>query len=123
MKERILGRLGKGVAPLTAKLGKLGSQVFTSATSMRQEIESMSVERLERLARHLNLAKRSEIESLQAMVKEMRSVQEEIRTRLGALERAAGVNSSLRNKSAAKKTMPESRFKSRANAGKKRAAK
>ncbi len=123
MKERLLGRLGKGVAPITAKLGKIGSQVFTSATSMRQEIESLSVERLERLARRLNLAKRSEIESLQAMVKEMRDVQEEIRARLGVLERAAGVNSSLRNKSVAKKTAPESRIKPRANAGKKRSAK
>lgn len=119
MKERLFGRLSNGVAPITAKLGKIGSQVFTSATSMRQEIEQLSVERLERLARRLNLAKRSEIESLQAMVKEMRSVQEEIRTRLGALERVAGVNSSLRNKSVAKKTA----VKRRANTGKNRAVK
>lgn len=108
MKERLLG-----------KLGKIGSQVFISATSLRQEIESLSVERLERLARRMNLAKRSEMESLQAMVKEMRNVQEEIRSRLGALERDAGINSSLRNKSPAKKSV----VKSRANSAKNRAAK
>ncbi len=119
MKERILGR----IAPLGAKLGKMGSQVFTSATALRQEIESLGVERLERLARNLNLAKRNEFESLRAMVKEMRNVQEEIRTRLGALERAAGINSSLRNKSTAKKSSGKSPVKPRANSGKNRVAK
>lgn len=83
-KERLLG-----------SLGKIGSQVFISATSLRQEIESLSTERLERLSRRLNLVRRAEFESLQAMVKEMRAVQEEIRGRLSALERAQGINSSL----------------------------
>ncbi|MDX1923581.1 MAG: hypothetical protein SFW65_10695 [Alphaproteobacteria bacterium] len=119
MKERLLGR----IAPLSAKLGKMGSQVFTSATALRQEIESLSIERLERLARNLNLAKRNEFESLQAMVKEMRNVQEEIRTRLDVLERAAGINSSLRNKSTSKKSSGKSPVKSRANSGKNRVAK
>ncbi|NDE91038.1 MAG: hypothetical protein EB059_07895 [Alphaproteobacteria bacterium] len=87
MKERLFGRLGK-----------IGSQVFISATSLRQEIEALSVERLERLSRRLNLARRAEVESLQAIIKEMRKVQEELRARVEALEGKKGVNTSLRNK-------------------------
>jgi BMFP domain-containing protein YqiC len=81
-KERILGRLGK-----------IGSQVFVSAASMRSEIESLSIERLERLSRRLNLVRRDEFEALQAMLKEARLAQEDIRARLKKLE----VNSSLTN--------------------------
>lgn len=109
-KERLLG-----------KLGKIGSQVFISATSLRQEIEQLSMERLERLSRRLNLVRRAEFESLQAMVKEMRTVQEEIRGRLTQLERAQGINSSLTRKASRKtffntsgKSPAKSRAKSKA---------
>jgi BMFP domain-containing protein YqiC len=102
-KERLLGRLGK-----------IGSQVFISATSMRQEMEALSVEKLEQLARRLNLVRRGEFESVQAMVKEMRQVQEELRSRLLVLERAQGINSSLRNKSLKKKIPVKSADKRRA---------
>jgi BMFP domain-containing protein YqiC len=102
-KERLLGRLGK-----------IGSQVFISATSLRQEMEALSVEKLEQLARRLNLVRRGEFEIVQAMVKEMRQVQEELRSRLVVLERAQGINSSLRNKSLKKKTLTKSANKRRA---------
>ena len=110
-KERLLGNLGK-----------IGSQVFVSATSLRREIESFSAEHLERLLRHLNLVRRAEFESLQVMVKEMRVVQEEIRTRLAKLERHQGINSSLTGKSSRKhsrnvsgKSPAKSRAKSKTN--------
>ncbi len=105
-KERLLGRLGK-----------IGSQVFISATSLRQEIESLSVERLERLSRRLNLVRRTEFEVLEEMVKEMRGVQEELRARLTVLERAQGIKTSLKSKSgvkASRKSGGKSPAKSRA---------
>ena len=108
MKERLLGRLGK-----------VGSQVFTSAASIRQELEALSIERLEGLARRLNLVRRAEFESVQAMIVETRKVQEEIRARLSKLEAAQGINSSLRNKSPAKKSPAKSRAKQASKLSKK----
>lgn len=69
-----------------SRIGEIGSQVFTSAASMRSEIEAVTTERLERLARRLHLVRRDEFESLQAMVKEARNAQEELRARLDRFE-------------------------------------
>lgn len=101
-KERLLGNLGK-----------MGSQVFVSATNLRREIESFSTEHLERLLRRLNLVRRAEFESLQTIVKEMRVVQDEMRARLANLERRQGINSSLTRKPS-RKPIGKSPAKSRA---------
>lgn len=53
------------------RLGKLGSQAFVSLTSMKQELEAVGAEKLERLARKLQLVRRDEFEDVQAQLRQL----------------------------------------------------
>jgi BMFP domain-containing protein YqiC len=86
-KEELLGRLGKW-----------GSRAFVSVSALRQEMESIGLDRLERLAKRLNLVRRAEFEALQDMVRQARLRQEEIHSRLDALESFTGLKKSLPKK-------------------------
>ncbi|MBI3418524.1 MAG: hypothetical protein HY053_00110 [Proteobacteria bacterium] len=79
-RERILGRLGK-----------LGSEALISAANLKREIETLGLDRLERLAKKLKLARREELESIQASLKEARAIQEQIHARLGKIELKLGI--------------------------------
>lgn len=70
---------------LSALGGKVGGRAFISLTAMKQEVEALSVERMERLARRIGLVRRAEFEDLQAMVKEMRRTQDALLQKIESL--------------------------------------
>jgi BMFP domain-containing protein YqiC len=89
---------------ILSRLGKLGSEALISANSMKAEIEAITTEKMERLARRLQLVRRDEFEALQAMVQEMRRKQEAILnpdSNSTAPKKAAPKKASGKNKSAA----------------------
>jgi BMFP domain-containing protein YqiC len=97
-REKILGQIGK-----------FGGKLFVSAAAMRKEVEALSTQKLEQLAKSLDLVRRSEFESVQAMVKEARATQVRLEKRINELEKMAAGKSvtASKGKSAGKK-MPTS---------------
>ncbi len=76
---------------LLGRLGKLGSEALISAANLKREIETQSLDRLERLAKRLKLVKREEFEALQAMLRQARENQEKILNRLTHIEAKLGI--------------------------------
>jgi BMFP domain-containing protein YqiC len=72
-----------------ARFGKLGSEALISAVNLKHEIETQSLDRLERLAKRLKLVRREEFESLQASLKQARAIQERLEARVKELESLA----------------------------------
>lgn len=58
------------------------------ATGMRDEVEALVQERVERVLGRLNLVTREEFEAVKAMAAKARSEQEALEKRVGALETA-----------------------------------
>lgn len=94
-------------AELLGRLGKLGSEALISAANLKREVEAQGMDRLERVAKKLKLVRREEFESVQAMIKQARSAQEQILDRLARIESKLGVapvrKSAPSRKSAVKK--------------------
>jgi BMFP domain-containing protein YqiC len=72
-----------------ARFGKLGSEALISAVNLKREIETQSLDRLERLAKRLKLVRREEFESLQTSLKQARAIQEKLEARIAELESQA----------------------------------
>jgi BMFP domain-containing protein YqiC len=67
------------------RIGKMGGKLFVSAASLRQELEALSIGKLEALARRLDLVRRSDFEAVEAMAMEARRKQEELQRRVDSL--------------------------------------
>jgi BMFP domain-containing protein YqiC len=88
---------------LLSRLGKIGSEALISAVNLKREVEGEAMDRLERLAKKLKLVRREEFEVLQESIKRVRTIQDELNTRLGAIESRLGLNKSVGKKGAVKK--------------------
>lgn len=98
--------------PFLGRLGKLGSKAFISLTSLKQEIESVGAERLEKLARRLHLVRRAEFQDVVAELKQIRKNQDDILAALAALGgakktlRKAPAKGATRRKAAGESSVP-----------------
>lgn len=98
--------------PFLGRLGKFGSKAFISLTSLKQEIESVGADRLEKLARRLHLVRRAEFQDVQAELKQIRKNQDDILIRLAAMEghkkslRGASAKGATRRKAAGESSVP-----------------
>ncbi len=81
-------------AEILGKLGKLGSQAFVSAATLRREVESVAADRLEKLAKNIGLVRKEEFEQLRALLVAARREQDELRGRLESVEKKLNLKSS-----------------------------
>lgn len=72
-----------------ARFGKFGSEALISAVNLKQEIETQSLDRIERLAKRLKLVRREEFESMQSSLKQAHAIQERLEARIAVLESQA----------------------------------
>lgn len=88
---------------ILGELGKIGGKLFVSAAALRKEVENISAEKLELLAKRLDLVRRSEFEAVQAVAKEARRTQAELESRIASLEKILGHAAKKASKTGAKK--------------------
>lgn len=72
-------------------MGKLASSVFGNMAGARTEFSAQAKQRLEQLAMRLDLVTRDEFDALQAMIAKARLKQEELDSRLAAVESKLGI--------------------------------
>lgn len=94
------------------KIGKAGEKLFSTTSSMRQELEALSLAKLEKLAARLRLVTRAEFEEVQEMIKAARREQLALAKRIETLEGGAARKSpakKMTSKRGAKSTAKSSR--------------
>ena len=67
-------------------LAKVASGALGTLTGMRSELETRIHEQVERMLDRMNLVRRDEFDAVQAMAAKARQAQEELETRVAALE-------------------------------------
>jgi BMFP domain-containing protein YqiC len=86
--------LGKGRPPMQSQnrifddLAKVAGGALGALSSLKQEIEAMVRERVERFMSENNMVPRAEFDAVKAMAAEARAEQERLNARIAALEAA-----------------------------------
>jgi len=105
--QESLGQENLGKQPrgknIFGRISKFGSAAFISAQSVRQELESLSSERLQRLASRLGLVRHDAFLEMQAMLHAARESQEALLARVGVLEEKLGIVPMAETKKPSKK--------------------
>lgn len=84
----------------------LGGSVLGNLLGARHELKAQGKERLDSLARHLDLVTRSEFEAAFAMLAKARVLQEELNERLAVLEAKMGISARGKPRPASKRHLP-----------------
>ncbi|HXV73664.1 MAG TPA: accessory factor UbiK family protein [Sphingomonadales bacterium] len=75
--------------PLIDDLSKLAQGLMSTLDSMKKECDAMVRARVERLAAEFELVPRDDFEALRALVLKLRAENEDLKARLGKLEKGA----------------------------------
>lgn len=80
-------------------LAKVAGGALSALGALKQEIEAMVRDRLERTMADANFVRRDEFEAVKAMAAQARSEQERLEARIAVLEKTQGKSSPARKKS------------------------
>jgi BMFP domain-containing protein YqiC len=93
-------------APLLDDLLTLGGSLFGNLVEARHELKAQAKERVETLARKLDLVSREEFDAAFAMLSKARALQDDLQERLKRIEAHLHLSSAPKKKKAVKSSLP-----------------
>jgi BMFP domain-containing protein YqiC len=99
-------------------LARMANGALNTLTGLREEVENRVRERVERLLADMDLVQREEFEAVKAMAQKAREEQEDLATRVAALEKASGVGRPARKPQRSAAAKPKRSTATRRRTGK-----